>query len=219
MKRSSTGEGQPPYRLRPRAGSEAWRGKERAAVLSTHRPARNSNRGDGGQPRRPGSPSRGRLVPWLSLLVLSVPLVVAARAAAQSPPTLREVVEAALRRNPDLLQARLRVASAHGERRIARALPNPTLAGIPGTPYQYSVGLPIDLTPERFYRTRAAQQGEVATELFRQDAIRLVVFSVRSGFYDLLLADAGRQIALEHRDIFQQLLTADSVRLGPCDLP
>ncbi len=158
-------------------------------------------------------------MPWLSLLVLSVPIVAATRGAAQSPPTLRQVVEAALQRNPDLLQARLRVDSAHGERRIARALPNPTLAGIPGTPYQYSVGLPIDLTPERFYRTRAAQQGEVATELFRQDAIRLVVFSVRSGFYDLLLADAGRQIALEQRDIFQQLLSADSVRLRAGDLP
>src|SRR5260370_24679919 len=219
MKRSSTGEGQPTYRLRPRAGSEACRGKERADVLSTHRPARNSSRGDGGQPRGRGSPSRGRPAPWLSLLVLSVPLVVAARAAAQSPPTLREVVEAALRRNPDLLQARLRVDSAHGERRIARALPNPTLAGIPGNPYQYSVGLPIDLTPERFYRTRAARQGEVATEFSRQDAMRQVVFSARSGFCDLLLADASRQIALEQRDIFQQLLSADSVRLRAGDLP
>jgi cobalt-zinc-cadmium efflux system outer membrane protein len=132
---------------------------------------------------------------------------------------LSQVVDVALHRNPDLLQARLRVDSAHGERRIARALPNPTLAGIPGTPYQYSVGLPIDLTPERLYRTRAAQQGEAATELGHRDVTRLVVFSVRQGFYDLLLADAGRRLTLEQRDIFQQLLSADSVRFRVGDLP
>jgi cobalt-zinc-cadmium efflux system outer membrane protein len=139
--------------------------------------------------------------------------------AAQTPPTLRQVVEIALERSPDILQARLRVDSAHGERRIARALPNPTYFGIPGTPYQYSVSLPIDLTPERLYRTRAAKQGEDATALDRQDMIRQVIFNVRQGFYDLLLADAQREIAREQRDIFRQLLAADSVRLRAGDLP
>src|SRR5260370_10659546 len=215
----STADGRPAIGRPSRAGWKAWTGKEGGDALSTHEPARNSKAQNANQPRGPGSPWSGGFVPWLSLLVLSVPTVAATRGAAQSPATVRQGVGAALQRNPDLVQARLRVDSAHGERRIARALPNPTLAGIPGTPYQYSVGLPIDLTPERFYRTRAARQGEVATELFRQDAIRLVVFSVRSGFYDLLLADAGRQIALEQRDIFQQLLSADSVRLRAGDVP
>lgn len=219
MKRRSTGDGRPTHGRWSRAGCKAWPGKEGGDALSTPPLARNANPRDAGQPRGPGSPSSGGLVPWVSLLLLSVPVVAAAQGRAQSPPTLRQVVEAALQRNPDLLQARLRVDSAHGERRIARALPNPTLAGIPGTPYQYSVGLPIDLTPERFYRTRAARQGEVTTELLRQDVLRQVVFSVRSGFYDLLLADASRQIALEQRDIFQQLLSADSVRLRAGDLP
>ncbi len=219
MQRRSTGDGRPTHGLWSRAGWKAWPGKEGGVALSTNPPARNSNPRDTGQPGGPGSPCSRGLVRWVSLLLLSVPVVAAAQGPAQSPPTLRQVVEAALQRNPDLLQARLRVDSAHGERRIARALPNPIVAGIPGTPYQYSVGLPIDLSPERFYRTRAARLGEVATELVRQDVIRQVVFSVRSGFYDLLLADASRQIALEQRDIFQQLLSADSVRLRAGDLP
>jgi outer membrane protein, heavy metal efflux system len=142
-----------------------------------------------------------------------------ARATAQGSPTLRGVLEAALRRNPDVLQARLRVDSAHGERRIAGALPNPTYLGIPGDPYQYGVALPVDLSPQRLYRTRAARQGESATESARRDAIRQVAFTVEQGFYDLLLTDARRQIALEQRDMVQQLLSADSVRLQAGDIP
>ncbi|HEX4602318.1 MAG TPA: TolC family protein [Gemmatimonadales bacterium] len=141
------------------------------------------------------------------------------RATAQTAPPLRRVVEIALEHNPDIRQARLRVDSAHGERRIARALPNPIYTGIPGTPYQYSMALPIDLTPERLFRTRAARHGEDATAFGRSDVIRQVVFTVRQGFYDLLLADAQRAIALEQRDIFQQLLRADSTRLRAGDIP
>src|SRR2546428_12936408 len=86
---------------------------------------------------------------WLSVLGWLVCLQPAgySRAGAQAPPTLPQVLDVALHRNPDILQARLRVDSAHGERRIAGALPNPTYFGIPGNPYQYSVALPIDLTP------------------------------------------------------------------------
>ncbi len=139
--------------------------------------------------------------------------------AAQAPVTLRQALDIALQYNPDVLQARLRVDSAHGERRIARALPNPTYVGIPGTPYQNGVSLPLDLTPERWYRTRAARQGEAATELDRRDVLRLVTFNVRQAFYDLLLADAQRAIAREQRDIFTRLLAADSVRLRAGDIP
>lgn len=133
--------------------------------------------------------------------------------------TLDQVMTVALRQNPDVIAARLRVDSARAEQTIAHALPNPTYLGIPGNPYQYSVALPIDLSPERLYRTRAAGQGRNAVELGRRDMIRQVGFNVRQAFYDLLLAEAQRQIALEQRDIFRQLLSADSVRLRAGDLP
>ncbi|HEV2750056.1 MAG TPA: TolC family protein [Gemmatimonadales bacterium] len=145
--------------------------------------------------------------------------VAAVRVGGGGPPTLRDVLEIALRRNPDIVQARLRVDSAHGERRIARALPNPTYTGIPGNPYQYGVSLPIDVSPERVYRTRAASQGEAATQFAGRDVIRQVTFNVQQGFYDLLLAAALRRIAVEEQDIFRQLLVADSVRLRAGDIP
>jgi len=106
-----------------------------------------------------GRSRRLRPVRFVLGLLVGVQLGAHAGVAAQAPPTLRQVVDIALQRNPDIRQARLRVDSAHGERRIARALPNPVYAGIPSVPYQYSVALPIDLSPERLYRTRAAKQG------------------------------------------------------------
>ncbi|HVH66595.1 MAG TPA: TolC family protein [Gemmatimonadales bacterium] len=133
--------------------------------------------------------------------------------------TLPRVLEVALRQNPDVITARLRVDSARAERTIARALPNPTYLGIPGNPYQYSVSLPIDLSPERLYRTQAASRGQGVAEFTRRDVLRQVDFNVRQGFYDLLLADALRHIALEQHDTFRQLLIADSVRLRAGDLP
>ena len=156
----------------------------------------------------------GRRLWWLAFLQLAG----YARAASQAPPTLGQVLNIALLRNPDLLQARLLVDSAHGERRIAGALPNPTYTGIPGNPYQYSVSLPVDVSLERLYRTRAARRGQDVAELGLEDAIRLVAFNVRQGFYDLLLADAHQQVAREERDILQQLLQADSVRLRAGDI-
>jgi outer membrane protein, heavy metal efflux system len=142
------------------------------------------------------------------------------RGNAQQPAsTLDQVLALALRQNPDLVAARLRVDSAQAERTIARALPNPTYVGIPGNPYQYSLSLPIDLGPERLYRTRAAARGADAAEFLRLDLNRQVAFTVRQAFYDLLLADAQRQIALEQQDIFRQVLSADSVRLRAGDLP
>ncbi|HKW40247.1 MAG TPA: TolC family protein [Gemmatimonadales bacterium] len=133
--------------------------------------------------------------------------------------TLARVLDVARRQNPDLVTARLRVDSARAERTIARALPNPTYFGIPGNPYQYSVALPIDLSPERLYRTQAARRGEGIAEFGRRDMLRQVDFNVRQGFYDLLLADAQRQIAREQGDTFKQLLIADSVRVRAGDLP
>src|SRR5262245_48423611 len=68
---------------------------------------------------------------------------------------LSAVLAIALERNPDLVTARLRLDSAYAEQRIARALPNPTASGIANVPYQYALTEPIDLGPQRIFRTRA----------------------------------------------------------------
>jgi len=138
---------------------------------------------------------------------------------AQSHPTLREVLDLTLRGNPDIVAARLRVDSTQGEQRIARALPNPLVNSAPNQPWQYTVSLPLDITPQRFLRTRAAARGSDAARADAADVVRLVTFTVRQAFYDVLLAEQARGLAGERREIFRQLLVADSVRLRSGDLP
>ncbi|HEV2641058.1 MAG TPA: TolC family protein [Candidatus Elarobacter sp.] len=136
-----------------------------------------------------------------------------------SAPALDEVVAFALHHNPDLQGARLRVDSATAEHRIAASYPNPTLSASPGNPSQYAVGVPVDVGPQRIYRTRAARLGRVAAALDSAEATREVVFSARQAFFDVLLADSLAGLARQQREIFRQLLAADSVRLRSGDIP
>src|SRR5260370_555614 len=76
-----------------------------------------------------------------------------------APPTMRDVLDPALRSNPDIVAARLRVDSADGEQRIARATPNPVVNPAPNQPWQYTASVPLDITPQRLFRTRAAARG------------------------------------------------------------
>jgi len=138
---------------------------------------------------------------------------------AQTPLDLAAVLAIALENNPDLVTARLRLDSAYAEQRIARALPNPTASGIANVPYQYAVTEPIDLGPQRIFRTRAAGQGASATQFDVQDVARQVRFAVRQAYFDLLLAQAQRDVAGDQRDIFRQLLVADSERVRTGDVP
>ena len=132
--------------------------------------------------------------------------------------SLERVLAVALRQNADILTARLRVDSAHGEQQIARAIPNPVLNSAPNQPWQYTVTLPLDVTPLRFLRTRAAGRGADATRSDVADVVRQVSFAVRQAFYDLMLAERQRELAGERREIFRQLLTADSTRLRSGDI-
>lgn len=137
---------------------------------------------------------------------------------AYSRPTMHDVVSYALHFSPDLQSARLQIDSARGEQRIARALPNPTFTVTPGTPFQYTVSEPIDIGPDRFFRTRAANHGAAAVRFDAQNTTRQVVFSARQGFLDLQLAEATRDIAAEQDTIVRRLLQTDSVRFYSGDL-
>ncbi|NUQ21396.1 MAG: hypothetical protein HOQ09_10595, partial [Gemmatimonadaceae bacterium] len=74
-----------------------------------------------------------------SLLAALLALVVPLAGAAQSPRALRlaDALDEAERSNADAVLASLHDDSARAERRIAAALPNPTLAAVPGLPSQY----------------------------------------------------------------------------------
>ena len=151
---------------------------------------------------------------------LAVPLTCAPlRAQTNGGPGLEDVVSVALLQNPDIVSARLRVDSAHGEQRIARAIPNPLLASNPNQPWNYSATILLDVMPQRILRTRAAGRGTEAARADADDVIRQVTFAVRQAFYDVLLTEQQRDLVRERRDIFRQLLAADSVRLRAGDVP
>src|SRR2546427_10622348 len=102
--------------------------------------------------------------------------------------TLERVLAVALRQNADILAARLRVDSAHGEQQIARAIPNPVLNSAPNQPWQYTVTLPLDVTPLRFLRTRAAGRGADAARAHGAAVGRQVSLAVRPAVFDPVLA-------------------------------
>jgi cobalt-zinc-cadmium efflux system outer membrane protein len=133
-------------------------------------------------------------------------------------PTLDQVVDFALRHNPDVLIARLQVDSASGDSRAVRAIPNPSFAIAPGTPFQYSFTQSVDIGPNRTYRTRAAREGVTAAGFDARNVRRQVTFSVRQAFLDLLLAEATRDIAFEQDTIMHRLLITDSLRVAEGDL-
>ena len=154
----------------------------------------------------------------LTILVsVAVPFAATRHVDAQRAPvhgvTLDSAVAVSLVRNPDLVMARLHLDSAHAERRIAGALPNPLLSATPSNPTQYAVSLQLDVGPARHYRIKAGDEGVAATGYDQQDARRQIVFAVRQAFYDVLLADSLRSLAADERGVFQRLLDADSARL------
>ena len=133
--------------------------------------------------------------------------------------TLGQAVAAALQANLDILLSRSSEDSARSERAISSALPNPNIGGIPNTPYQYAVSIPLDVMPGRVYRTRAAGIGVHASESDRDDMARQVRFAVSRAFADVLLAQEKRELTTARRAIVLQLLVADSARYRIGDVP
>jgi len=170
--------------------------------------------------RRSALPSRyvrvlpRAIAPFLLLCAIALPAgAQPTRGPAPSSLTLDDAIARALNRNPDLAAARLRVDSAHAERKIAAAIPNPLLSATPSNPTQYSAQLPLDVTVARHYRMKATSEGESAAQFDILDAERQLLYSVRQAYYDVLLADSLRSLAADQADTFRRLLEADSLRL------
>lgn len=167
-------------------------------------------------------PTRTRIVIALTALTATAASFAgprSARAQAFSAPTLQEAVAAAVRANADVALARLRVDSAAGERRIAGAIPPFALTSIPQVPWQYSIAAPLDIGPQRLFRTRAATEAQRAAEADALDMRREVTFAVRTAFADVLLAETARDVAREERGLLSQVLAADSARQRAGDVP
>jgi outer membrane protein, heavy metal efflux system len=165
-----------------------------------------------------------RRIPFFALLFALIstparPLAAQAGAISQQPLTLDQVLARALRENPDVRLARLRADSSKAEVRIARSYANPELAITPNNPWQYSVAAPFDVGPQRTYRVRTADDGLQASAHDVRDAERIMRFTVRSAFYDLVLADSMRELTREQHDIFRDVLAADSASVRAGNIP
>jgi cobalt-zinc-cadmium efflux system outer membrane protein len=133
--------------------------------------------------------------------------------------TMEQAVALALERNRDVIAAKLEIAASELDVVAARVYPNPTLqysvgnlvlgrgnsqppAGLaPGfwdQPVQ-NVGLSeiIDVWSKRGARLRAANRGVALRRLVVEDALREIVYGVRSAFADVLRAAAERDLAHE----------------------
>ena len=160
------------------------------------------------------APHRGLCV----LLPLAVLVVPPPAWASNAPLTLQQVLDIALNHNADVRQARLRLTGAHADQRAAGAIPNPTFAVAPGIPYQNVWSAPADIGPQRYYRTRAARLNTEAAGSDLADQVQQTTFDVRQAFFDVLLADSLRSLALDEEAIVRQLVAADSARVRAGDL-
>ncbi len=167
------------------------------------------------RPRRHALLVRHEIVSLLACAALGLPTV--ARGAT-APLTLDQVLVIALRDNPDVRQARLRVTEARADQRAAGAIPNPTFSLAPGNPYQYVWSAAADIGPQRVFRARAARLNTEAAGADVTDQVQQTTFDVRQAFLDVLLADSLRTLAVEEEAIVRQLVAADSARVEAGDL-
>jgi cobalt-zinc-cadmium efflux system outer membrane protein len=182
---------------------------------------------------------RASALPSLSLvgLLAVAPLTQAQGPAPQAPArtggvlTQDEAVAIALRLNRDIIAARLEIEGAELDVVAARVYPNPTLSyslgnlvlgssnpqggaatnpGFFGQPVQ-SVGVTqvLDLWSKRAARSRVAEEGVTRRRLLTEDALREIVYAVRSAFADLGREQSERELA---RDMAARY--ADTVRLS-----
>jgi cobalt-zinc-cadmium efflux system outer membrane protein len=174
----------------------------------------------------PPAPEGDAMNRLMSMLALAGVLA-AAPARAQKPApapaasgglTQEEAVAIALQRNRDVIAARLEIDAAELDVVAARVYPNPILSyglgnlvlgkgnaqgmglapGFFSQPVQ-SVGITqvIDVWSKRGARTNVAEEGVARRRLLTEDALREIVYAVRSAFADVSREQNERDLARE----------------------
>ncbi len=178
---------------------------------------------------------------WLFLLgVLWCGPAMADPAAGGEPLTMAQAVATALTHNRDVIAARLDIETAQYDRIAASVYPNPVLSynlgnivlgdanpqyppiPQPGpfgqTQHNISISEVIDVWAKRTARMRAAEQGIAAKRLQVEDALREVVYQVRSGFLDVLRAQDGRELSHETNGRYAETVRITRSRFAAGDI-
>jgi cobalt-zinc-cadmium efflux system outer membrane protein len=158
-------------------------------------------------------------------------------ARAQGAFTMEEAVSLALQRNRDVIAAKLEIDAAQLDIVAARVYPNPSLQysignlvlgsanpsyghqGFFDQPVQtVGVGEIVDVWAKRSARIRAASSGLEHRKLLTEDALREIVYGVRSAFADVLREQSERQLAHDVADRYAQTVKISQARYKAGDI-
>jgi cobalt-zinc-cadmium efflux system outer membrane protein len=180
--------------------------------------------------------SRGRLAG----VAIAVAIAGSAASARAAGLTMDQAVSVALQRNRDVIAAKLEIDAATLDVVAARLYPNPTfeyalgnlllgkanLNNLPNPttsffdqPVQtFGVTEIIDIWMKRSARIRAAERGVDRRKLLTEDALREIVFVVRSGFADVVREQSERQLAHDVADRYAQTIKISQARFKAGDI-
>ncbi|HEY7377021.1 MAG TPA: TolC family protein [Polyangia bacterium] len=152
--------------------------------------------------------------------------------------TSDQAVAVALQRNRDAIAARLEIEASELDVVAARIYPNPVFEyslgnlvlgtansqqtpppGFFGQPVQ-TVGVTeiVDIWMKRSARIRAAEKGTEHRRLLTEDALREIVYTVRSGFADTVREQEERQLAHDVADRYAQTIKISQARFKAGDI-
>ena len=149
--------------------------------------------------------------------------------------SMEEAVGIALKRNRDVIAARLDLQEAEYDRVAAGLYPNPVFAyqvgnlvlgrgssGNPGAPRYpgvfsqtvHNVGISeiIDIWAKRSHRVQAAEQGIRYKRLLLEDALREITYAVRSAFADVLRKRSELEFSREVLDRYSETVRLSKSR-------
>ena len=153
--------------------------------------------------------------------------------------TSEQAVAVALQRNRDAIAARLEIDASELDVVAARVYPNPTVGYaignlLLGTANQVNkpptksffdqpvqtVGVSeiIDVWMKRSARIRAAERGVEHRRFLVEDALREIVFAVRSGFAETVREQEERQLAHDVADRYAQTIKISQARFKAGDI-
>ncbi len=142
-----------------------------------------------------------------------------------TPLTMQQAMAMALRTNPTLLAAQRNLESTRAEEITAGLRQNPvfTLSGIdttlpadnPSSPYSYAGNISrlFERGQKRRWRLESARASTQMTESQLHDLERQTVLAVKNAFTNLLLANAGLQLADNNLTSYRKIVDLSQVRL------
>jgi cobalt-zinc-cadmium efflux system outer membrane protein len=154
------------------------------------------------------------------MVALAVPL--AAQGGAPPSLSLPDAIDRAMSANPIIASARLTTAINQAGLAVAAERPNPELTAEfeKETPKQgLGVAVPLELGGKRSKRIAVSQATIRAGEADVAATIAQVRTDVRRAYYDVLVADARRELSRELRDLSARVRDAAQARFDSGDAP